>query len=77
MKMFVIALTIAGAASAAAAETQQPRQDNRDSQSQQSQQQEPRDRSERVICRRIQDTGSTIPQRVCLTARQWRTYGDR
>ncbi len=38
-----------------------------------------REREERQICRRVEDTGSRIAARrqVCLTPRQWRNYGDR
>ena len=77
----LIAAVAALTASAAVAAQQQPAQESEAQQAQQ-QAEQPRarqsqDKSERLICRRITDTGSTIPQRVCLTARQWRSYGDR
>ena len=76
MKSFAVAFACLSLAGAAFAQTAQPRQNNEEPQAQEGQQR-PRDKNDQVICRQVEDTGSRVPQRVCLTRRQWRTYGDR
>ena len=77
MKMFALAVVSLSVAGAALAQTSQPRSNDEAPASEEAQPQQPRNKDDRVICRRVEDTGSRVPQRVCLTRRQWRTYGDR
>ena len=76
MKSFAVAFACLTLAAAAHAQTTQPRQNSEEPEAQETQQR-PRDKNDQLICRRVEDTGSRVPQRVCLTRRQWRTYGDR
>ena len=78
MRRLVVAIFLLASAGAASAQPRQSEQEPAgENSAQQTEQAEPK--NERRICRRVNDAivGSTIPQRRCLTAEQWRALRRR